>query len=235
MALPVYLAMTAAEMAGNPVFPENTAFMACHFSPYSTGMSNFPEALPKGAMLILNDRTPPQGHDPQLIARQLQQLAEEMDCSSVLLDFQRPGSAETAAIARAVVQALPCPVGISECYADTLSGPVFLSVPPLHRPLQETANSWPDRELWLELALDSQVLTVKEDGSHFGPVFPAERIEPFHTDADLCCSYHITVSETEARFTLFRTPENLSMLLSKAESLGITRAIGLYQELGNVL
>lgn len=234
MALPVYLAMTAAEMQCCPALPPKVAYMACHFSPYSTGLSNFPEQLPKASILIVNDRTPPQGHDPDLIARQLSQLSEELECRAVLLDLQRPGDLETAAIAQAVTQALPCPVGISEAYAEALTCPVFLSAPPLHRPLEEAAALWPGRELWLELALGSQVITVTESGSRFDPAFPPEDLEDTLEDICLCCRYQIAVSQQDARFTLFRTPECLAKLLIKAEALGITRTIGLYQELKNV-
>ena len=72
MALTLYLAMTAAELQNCRQIPEHIAWMACHFSPYSSGISNVPVQLPAGSVLILNDRIPPQGHDPELVARQLQ-------------------------------------------------------------------------------------------------------------------------------------------------------------------
>ena len=36
------------------------------------------------------------------------------------------------------------------------------------------------------------------------------------------------------RFTLFRTPEDLDALLTEGEALGVTRAVGLYQELHGI-
>ena len=101
MILPCYLAMTAAEFASAPVLPEKLAWMACHFSCYSTGISNLPLTLPKGSMLILNDRTPVSGHDPLRIAQQLQQVVEELEIERVLLDLQRPNCEETARIVEA--------------------------------------------------------------------------------------------------------------------------------------
>ena len=52
MAIRPFLAMTAAEIQGTETLPPKTAWMACHFSPYSTGLSNLPKALPPGLSLI---------------------------------------------------------------------------------------------------------------------------------------------------------------------------------------
>ena len=49
------LAMTAAELGAAPL-PSHPAWMACHFSPYSTGLTNLPPKLPQDSLLILNDR-----------------------------------------------------------------------------------------------------------------------------------------------------------------------------------
>jgi len=56
-------------------------------------------------------------------------------------------------------------------------------------------------------------------------------LEPRHTDPALCCRYHIRVGENSAIFTLWRDWECLEMLLEQAEKLGVTRAVGLYQQL----
>ena len=66
-----YLAMTAAEMAGNSVLPDRMAWMACHFSPSGVGLSNLPHWLPPGSLLILDDSTPIHDHDPQRVASEL--------------------------------------------------------------------------------------------------------------------------------------------------------------------
>ena len=42
MAIRQYLAMTAAEMTQAGSLPRHAAWMACHFSPYSTGLTNLP-------------------------------------------------------------------------------------------------------------------------------------------------------------------------------------------------
>ena len=97
MPIPCYLALTAAEFANANQLPEKIAWMACHFSCYGTGLSNFPEDLPGGSVIILNDRTPPDKHDPQRILEQLQQLVEaeaklkEMKKEQELLKLQAEG------------------------------------------------------------------------------------------------------------------------------------------------
>lgn len=231
MALPLYLAMTAAEISRAADLPERTAYMACHFSPYSTGLSGFPQRLPEDSIIILNDRTPVHGHDPQLVAQQLLQAVESWAACAVLLDFQRPGNDQTAAVAKAVTNALSCPVGISPHYAKALPCAVFLPPPPLDCPLQTHISGWEGRDLWLEAALDGACITLTEEGSRYMPLFPPETPEPSHHESRLHCRYHIDLADNQARFTLFRTPENLKDLMQEAEQLGFTRAIGLHQEL----
>ena len=119
MAIVLHLAMTAAEFDTNPSLPGPIAWMACHFSPYGTGLSNLPSRLPEGSILILNDRTPVFGHSPERIASQLAEVAESLKCSGILLDFQRDGEAQTLAIATAIT-ALPYPVAVTPSYAKEL-------------------------------------------------------------------------------------------------------------------
>lgn len=235
MALPLYLAMTAAEISCAQALPARCAYMACHFSPYGTGLSNFPQTLPKDSILIVNDRTPVQGHDPELIAAQLTQLVEEWEAAGILLDLQRPGIPQTAQIANAILSALPCPVGISECYARDLSCPVFLSPPPPDRLLSEYIAPWQGRELWLEAALDAQIITVTPKGSRVTQNFSPIHTDYPHEDMRLHIHYKIEPSPDQIRFTLHRTPEDLTALLQEAEALGVTHAVGLFQELGGVV
>lgn len=231
MALPLYLAMTAAEMGGNGSIPQKSGYMACHFSPYGTGLSNCPKAMPPGGILILNDRVPICGHDVKLITNQLVELTEAHQCECVLLDFQRPGSKETAELASAIVQALPCPVGVSEGYAHGLPCPVFLPPVPPDIPIGEYLAPWRGREVWLEAALNGVAITLTTDGSSSVPLPLWEHPEGGHQDPALHCHYLIHM-DTDVRFTVFRTPEDLDALLSEAETLGVTRAVGLWQELG---
>lgn len=227
MAIPLYLAMTAAEFREAETLPEPVAWMACHFSPYGTGLTNLPEALPEGSLLILNDRMPPDGHDPERIAGILGDVMTQRHCRGLLLDFQRPGNPETAAAARRLT-AMACPAAVSELYAAD-GCPVFLPpVPPYRLPADYLAP-WRGREIWLEAALDGAVITVTGDGSRFAPLPTGERSEGGFRDNALHCHYRVEAGDA-ARFTLWRTREDVDALLEEAEMLGVTLAVGLYQE-----
>lgn len=232
MAIAPFLAMTAAEMQNSSQLPPKIAWMACHFSPYGLGLSNLPKELPPGSVLMVDDITPPHGHDPGLIAEQLTQHAERLECSGVLLDFQRKDSPETAALAKQLVKAIPCPVVVSAAYADGLNCPVFLSPVPPSVPLEEYLLPWKGREIWLELGLDGELLTLTEEGCEaLSLPCPDLEAEGF-SDDKLHCHYTIETREKSAGFTLWRTVEDLVQLLAEAKTLGVSGAVGLYQELG---
>lgn len=232
MVLPLNLAVTAAEISAIGTFPGNIAWMACHFSPYTEGITNVPSSLPAGSMLILNDRFPCQGHSPDLVAGQLAEAAERLGCESVLLDFQRPCDAESMAVVRAVLDKLPCPAAVSDGFAAGTDGPVFLPPAPLHIPLSEHIAPWQGREIWLEAALCREEVSITQEGAVFTPRFPPDIPEGGFFDNALCCHYRTAVSENEIRFTLFDTRESLQRKLDLAQSLGVKRAVGLFQELG---
>ena len=231
MALPLYLAMTAAEMAAISHFPPHTGYMACHFSPYGTGLCNLPKDIPPGGMLILNDRIPWHDHDGALILRQLEEQVSIHGCSCVLLDFQRPGCEEVKALAQSAISALPCPVAVSECYGDTLSCPVFLPPVPLDMPIKEYLQPWKEREIWLESALDAVQITLTESGSRAISLPYSGEPDTGHRERILHCRYRTEVTEDRAQFTLHRTRSDLDALLEEAEGCGVTRAVGLWQEL----
>lgn len=231
MALPLYLAMTAAEIQNCTQFPGHTAWMACHFSAYANGISNIPNRLPAGSALILNDRIPPQGHDPRLVAAQLAQAVEQLSVRRVLLDFQRPDLTELAAVTQAVTETLPCPVAVTTQYAKDLPCPVFL-YPQLHKPLQEQLQAFFGREIWLEAATDCLQITVTAEGSRFCSVAPVDDSLFCHRDETLHCRYFTQITKDWVRFTLLRDPAALQALLQQADSLGVTCAFGLYQQLG---
>lgn len=232
MALQCYLAMTCAEFNAAAVLPEHIAWMACHFSCYGTGLSNLPGTLPEGSMVIVNDRTPVQGHDPGFILEQLIQLYEVRKPSCFLLDFQRPEVKEAAGIARVLAEGLPCPVGVSDLYAGGLDCSVFLPPPALHVPLEAHLAPWKGRRIWLEAAPDAQTITVTAEGSRYAPADIESLDEPVFEDKALHCRYHTEIAGTAALFHLLREKEDLAALLADAERLGVTQAVGLYQQLG---
>ena len=229
MALPLYLAQTAAEMAGNP-HSGHPAWMACHFSSGGKGLSNLPEMLPAGAMLILDDSTPLDGHDPALIAAQLSEVIAGQRCESLLLDFQRPLIPGQQELAKLLIASLPCPVGVSEAYARALACPVFLSPVPPDQRLSDHLTPWQGREIWLEAALDGLMLTLTEAGCSVEALcdFPEDGL----AEDMLHCHYTIETAADSAIFRLWRTRADLENLLKEAEARNITKAIGLWQELG---
>lgn len=226
MPLPLYLALTAAEMAGNDLLPHHFAFMSCHFSPFNRGLSNLPEALPPGAMLVLDDSIPIEGHDHDLILKQLSGLIERHNCESLLLDFQRPDCDALREMAKLLSSALPCPVGVSELYAKGLHCPVFLPPVPPDVPIKDHLSPWTGREFWLEAALDGLTLTLSEQGCTCTPLtdFPEMGLR----EERLHCHYAV---DAPAVFHLWRTREDLDELMKEAKALGVTRAVGLWQEL----
>ncbi len=228
MALPLYLALTAAEMAGN-LPSDRMAYMACHFSPGGPGLSNLPPELPPGAILILDDSTPIDGHDPDLILKLLAEQVERHRCESVLLDFQRTGIEGQQELASFLAKSLPCPLGVSEQYAQGLPCPVFLSPLPPDKPLAEYLKPWQGRDIWLEAALDGITLTLTEQGCTASPLFGFP--ENGRSNDKLHCHYTIETDRQSAIFQLWRTREDLDTLLKDAEIDGITKVIGLWQEL----
>ena len=203
MVLPLYLAMSAVEF----------------------------RTIPRPAFLVLEDsRMPPPGVLPvvtdafQVDRQFLLRLCQGRE--GLLLDFEHPPSAD----AHELIQGLPCPAAAPPGYSD--DGPVFLPPPPLHVPLEEYLSPWTGREIWLEAALQKQVVTVTAEGTEFSPVsFYGELSGGFYTEA-LCCRYTQKFTEDRAVFTLFDTPETLKRKLDHAADLGVTRAVGLYLELG---
>ena len=177
MVLPLNLAMTPSEIACCTALPDRIAWMSCHFCSCTEGIANIPEALPECAMLILTDRESCNGHSPDLAARQLLDTVSRLRCESVLLDFQRPWCAESAAMVRAIVRALPCPAAVTEAFADETDGPVFLAPCPLHMPLDAYLRPWKEREVWLEAALCQERITVTADGVSCTPVFPTQALD----------------------------------------------------------
>ena len=231
MAIEYYLAMTAAEFQNYSSDSTPLGWLSCHFSPWGKGLSNIPQELPPGSLLILDDANPVAGHDPETVLRQLCAAVQACQCSSVLLDFQRPDCAEAAAMAAHLATGLPCPVGTSALYSKGLSCAVLLPPVPPDVPLEEYIQPWAGREIWLELALDTLGYRITKNGAAlFQPDVIPESSLP---DDALCCHYAIQMAEDHIDFTLFRTARDLQGLMEKAEKLGITRCVGLWQELGN--
>jgi len=225
MPIVTYLAMTAAE--ARAFHTEHMGWMSCLFSPYATGITNLPDSLPPGSLLILSDLMPVQGHDPVLVAQQLTQCVQQLKCCGVLLDFQRPDNRQAHAMAQAL-SSLPFPVAVSQIYASGLSCPVFLPPCPPNKAITEHLQHWKSRDIWMELSTEQIFLTVTADGCTDQPVCDDDTLP--HSCPELCCHSAQSFSGEKAVFRLGRTIEDLNDLLQIAEEFGVTKAVGLYQE-----
>lgn len=220
-----FLGQTAAEWKKSLPSGVKKAWMACHFSPYSTGLSNLPDTLPEGSMVIVNDRMPVADHDPALIAAQLEALVQEGNCQRILLDLQRPANARTAQIAEAIAGSLSCPVGVSHWYAEELACAVFLPPLPLHTTLSSHIAPWKGRPIWLEMATACAAYTVTAEGCQQDDAGPTGTFP--HFSQELYCHYRTEILDDAIRFTLRRSCADAMALL---ETTQIECCIGLYQE-----
>lgn len=234
MAIGTYLAMTAAEFEGCDSLPRNLAWMACHFSPYGTGLSNLPISLPENSMIIINDVTPAHRHDPKTVTNQVLSLVQKFKANGVLLDFQRPANDLSLTIADMLCKTLPCPTGVSVQYAKELKCPVFLPICPVHMPLEAYIGPWIEREIWMELGLEEREIRIDETGASISPYQSPGKTETGFQDQALCCHYTAKSNPELITVTLWRNQEDLKLLLAETERLGITKAIGLYQELKHI-
>lgn len=225
-----YLAMTSAEMTGNSVFPDHTAWMACHFSPSGQGLSNLPKWLPPGSVLILDDSTPIHDHDPVLIAEQLQGCIKSLQCVGLLLDFQRPGEARTQELTDYLCRTLPCSVTVSELYADAPGCAVFMAPIAADESMDSRLARWSGREIWLDTTLEGMEIALTERGAVSAPLPSWEHPDNGFPEERLHCHYQISLDTDRAVFTLWRTSEDIAQQLEEAEQLGVTAAVGLYQE-----
>ena len=234
MGIPCYLAMTGAEMENTEVFPRYSGWMACHFSPYGTGLSNLPDDLPPNALLILNDRIPIYGHDSDIICQQLAQCITHFHCRGLLLDFQQNGNKELQQLVCHLATQISCPVAVSVPYAACEGCAVFLPPIPPSDALADALAPWKGREIWLEVALDGEIITLAEHGAESVPLpYPDLTVQSF-CDEQLHCHYRVNLTDDRAEFTLWRTAEDLQALIIEAEKLGVKATVGPYQELGNI-
>ncbi len=225
----VFLAMTAREM--EEFLPERFAYMACHFSSYSSGLSNLPVQIPENSILLLDDSMPVQGHDPVLVTHQLQELIEQFSVKAVLLDFQQAIDPETQNMASYIINGISCPAAVTAPYAEHLDCSVFLPPTPVNISLQDHLRPWQNRDVYLEIAPEQLLLTVTETGTKAEAQPFGEGTNCPHLEAKLHCHYGTCVCSDKVVFTLQRTAEDLDALTEEAYRLGVKAVVGLYQEL----
>ena len=229
MAIHRYLAMTDGEFSDNQLSGWRPAWMACHFSPYSSGITNLPTQLPKGSLLILNDRIPPMNCDSGKVLSTLEQIIYTQSCAGLLLDFQQPDSRVLYDIAKELIK-LPYPVAVSLPYSKEFSCRVFLPPVPVLTPIADYLSRWNGREIWLEVALSPTEITVDTNGSKSEIVPYLNAPLPFK-DQRLCCHYKLTLLDSYGTFHIQRTRQDLEDLMAQAAKHGVTTAVGLWQEL----
>ena len=204
MVLPLYLAMTASEFRPLP----HPALLILDGN----------EHVPPGVLPVVTDHFPLDG-------QALQRICQGQE--ALLLDFVRPPTT----LPRNILQGLPCPCGAPPGYRK--EGPVFLPPAPLHIPLEQYLAPCREREIWLEAALQRQTITVTSSGTTIAPPSPNRSFEGGFYDEMLRCRFTQDFHKDRAVFTLFDTPETLVKKLDHAATLGVTRAVGLFQELGH--
>ncbi len=229
MALPLYLAMTLSEYRHCDTPPAHMAWMACSFSSSGVGLSNLPTELPPDSLLLLTDQLPPKEHSPQLVVEQLNRLIGNFDVAGVVLDFQRPYAEETARIAEEIQSRIPCPTAFTVPYAKNVDSILFLPPVPPELSAKEWLSNYSGREIWLEVENTGEELTLTAQGCTRQPLFQPLQGQIF-ADKQSLCHYTIRTEPDRAVFSLDRTPEDLQSLLAECETLGVTKAIGLYQE-----
>lgn len=201
--------------------PQNSAW----FYDKMQETSGIPPNLPPNSIIVLHDQEYT-AYDPDKVAS----FVSQYDCSGVLLDLQKINSHSSNLLIEALDQ-LHVPFCVSASYAQNDARAVFIPPVPLTIPLAQYIAPWRGRTIWLELALDGQLVTVTPDSSteRYLPAvkYPSEG----RHDQHLHCHYEIKLTEQAAIFTLWRTKEDIDELLIEADQLGISLAIGLWQEL----
>ena len=102
-------------------------------------------------------------------------------------------------------------------------------------PLEAYIVPWRGRDIWLELGLEGERLELTEQGCAVTSLPCTELDGEGFSDGYLHCHYTIETNEKAARFTLWRTRNDLEDFLQEAESLGIRNCVGLYQEISPLI
>lgn len=227
MLLPLYLAMMDREMRDSPLLPPHTARMGCTFAPEGPGLLDLPETIPQNGMLIVDDRDPVRGHDPDLVAAALAEAVDKLGIRCILLDFERPAAAASKAMAASLAKSLPCPVGMPPDYGAPLDCPLFLPPCPLYMPMAEYLRPWKNREIWIEARMLRQTITITPQGTVYDSPSPADNLTGGYYDDVLCCQCITEITDNQVVFTLYDTPETIQ---KKWNHPRMTHAIGLFQD-----
>lgn len=231
MIFPIYLAITAQEFTHFEDFPSTLCYMACHFSASGAGLSNLPISLPAESILCIDDSTPISEHDPDIVTSQINNIVQTHHPYGILLDFQRPDNPQTFDMTKRIISSINCPVAVSHIYASELTCPVFLPPLPYRLTVEEYLKPWANREIWMELGNDMEMAILTEDsfGTERIYVIPEKHL-PLH-DPALLCHYSINVKQDHIALYFQRTKADLEQIQQAAKKLGVSKFIGLWQQL----
>lgn len=228
MGIPQYLAMTASEIAGCVRLPEHLAWMNCRFGP--EGLLGLPEALPPGSLLILDDQVPMEALPGPEATEALAEILARFSCRGLVLDFQRPGIDAQLALAAKLPGYLPCPVAAPPEYAAEGCA-LFLPPVPAEVTIEDYLSPWAGREIWLDTTPAERTLHLTPAGCAVSDAAIPEETEGFYDEA-LCCVYRIQAANDGFLFRLSRNRRCTQALLERGAKLGVTLAVGLWQEFG---
>ena len=232
MFLPIYLATTAQEFTQFKELPSTLCYMACHFSSSGTGLSNLPGQLPSGSILCIDDCTPITNHCKAQVSAQIRELIYRLNPCGILLDFQRPDNPYTLDMIESILGSCDdYPVSVSHIYAKDFNCPVFLPPLPFRLTVSEYLQPWSNREIWLELGNDKEMAIITENS------FGAEQVysiphggNPFR-ESSLLCHYTTHIKQDHIAVYFQRTIQDLEELQIQATQLGVTKFLGLWQQL----
>ena len=149
MGIPQYLAMTDGEIAACARLPPRLARMGCHFS--DDGLVGLPQALPLGALLVVDDRVPMAAQDPEHILDQLAEALEKLSCTGLLLDFQQEENAPQRELVRLLARELTVPLAAPPAYAAE-GCRLFLPPVAADQTIEEALSPWAGKKIWLDTA-----------------------------------------------------------------------------------
>lgn len=231
MFLPIYLAMTSQEIAHFEDISSTLCYMSCHFSSSGTGLFNLPDHLPPHSLLCIDDSTPIINHDPKSVCKQIHDIIGNQYIDGILLDFQRQENPITQKIIEAILDHIHCPVAVSHIYAKEYTCPVFLPPLPLRTTLSDYLSPWSGRDIWLEIGTDKQMATVTSDRFAVEDIQDLPNDCPYYKEASLLCHYSTHIKPDRITFYLHRTAEDLMELQLQAQRMGVSKFVGLWQQL----
>lgn len=220
MAIPVYLAMTSAEIQNTHKIPQNVAYW------YPL---DFPAQPNRDSLLVFTDEEAFRPSKVGIIADNLVASAKSLQCRGILLDFQHENRHENAALVTEL-EARKYPFAVTALYAENRNCVIFLPPVPLTATLADYIGPWQGREVWLELAMDGLQITVTAQGSQEYYLSHAPSLNNAHIDQNFHCHYSIESAEDRAVFTLWRTKQDIEAMLNEASALPVRLAVGLWQE-----